>query len=263
MFVLPFDLMFVVSNHLNLISQRFCSPRIYIQYCDRPEPWVAYHNPCQTQYYNDTITLRDVLFPTLSDESILNKASFDKIVDLCNSLYQTKSNLTNSKFEGHLRQLDPIDGLRLSTAQMMIHGGGKVLVPGGDLLRMANNIIKLRQLQEYIKEEFSYGPLTVTALSMDDFITNPLEFTSTYLNILAGDDTKLIVGKPRKGRRIIKSIASTFARNYNETKANENHKHVTTGKHEDRKELLESLKNDEVLGPVLDAIEVLVDAALR
>jgi hypothetical protein len=146
---------------------------------------------------------------------------------------------------------------------MMIHGGGKILVPGGDLLRMANNIIKLRQLQEYIEKEFSYGPLTVTALSMDDFITNPLEFTSTYLNILAGDDTKLIVGKPRKGRAIIKSIASTFARNYNETKAKENHKHVTTGKHEDRKELLESLKNDEVLGPVLDAIEVLVDAALR
>ena len=230
----------------------------------RPEPWVKYHNPCQTNYYNDTVTLRDVLFPTLSDESIISRESFDKIVDLCNSLYQTQVNLTNAKFEGHLQQLPPIDGLKLSTAQMMIRGGGRILVPGGDLLRMANNIIKLRQLQDYLASDASYGQMSVEYLSMDEFITNSLNFTSTYLNILVGDDTKLFAGKPRRGKALIRSIAGRFAKTYNETKSKESHKHVTSnGKHKDRVELMESLKKDEVLGPVLDAIEVLVNDALK
>ncbi|KAL3805638.1 hypothetical protein HJC23_005882 [Cyclotella cryptica] len=229
-----------------------------------PEPWVKNHNPCKTEYFNDTTSLRDLLFPTLADESILSKESFDKVVQLCNSLYQTKTTLEKEKFEGHLHQLDPISGLKLSTAQMMIRGGGVTLMPGGDLLRMANNIIKLKQLKDYLKENtHKYRPLTVVALSMDDFITDPLAFTSSYLKILmGGNPLTLFENKPRKGEAIMKSIASKFAHNYNEMKSKEKHEHVTTGKHSDRQELMESLKNDELFGPILDAIEDLVNDAL-
>lgn len=230
-----------------------------------PEPWVKHHNPCKLEYFNDTITLRDVLFPTLSDHSILSRESFDKVVQLCNSLYQTQPNLVNEKFEGHLHQLDPVDGLKLSTAQMIIRGGGVMLMAGGDLLRMANNIIKLNQLKDFlVHNDTSYPPLNVVALSMDEFIADPFQFTSSYLNILTGGDTtQLFRNKPIRGRMVMKSIAKRFARNYNETKSKANHTHVTTGKHGDRRELMESLKSDEVLGPILDAIEKLVDDVLH
>jgi hypothetical protein len=205
-----------------------------------------------------------LFFPTLSDRSILSKESFDKILDVCNSLYQTRPDLKKEHFKGHLHNLDPIDGLKLSTAQMMIRGGGVMLMPGGDLLRMANNIIKLKQLQEYLEKNgsTSYKPFIVVALSMDDFITNPVEFTTTYLKILAGDQKLLLEDKPSQGNAMMKVIANRFARNYNKMKNKEEHKHVTTGKHDDQKELIESLKNDEVFGPVLDAIERLVNDAL-
>lgn len=204
-----------------------------------------------------------MIFPTLSDESILTKESFDRVVNLCNSLYQKKPNTKNEKFEGHLHQLDPIDGLKLSTAQMMIRGGGVILMPGGDLLRMSNNIIKLRQLEEYLAtNSTSPRSLSVAALSMDDFITDPTKFTLSYLNILTGN-TQLFRDQQRKGKAVVEYIANQFGQNYNKMKSKEKHEHVTTGKHDDRPELIESLKNDEILGPILDAIERLVNDALH
>ncbi|KAL7521988.1 hypothetical protein ACHAWX_006684 [Stephanocyclus meneghinianus] len=230
-----------------------------------PEPWVKNHHPCKTEYFNDTTSLRDLLFPTLADELILSKESFDTVVQLCKSLYQTNTTLEGEKFEGHLHQLDPVSGLKLSTAQMMIRGGGVTLMPGGDLLRMANNIIKLKQLKEYLREnELEYRPLTVVALSMDDFIIDPLAFTAEYLKILIGANPQsFFEHKPQKGKTIMKSIASKFARNYDEVKSKEKHEHITTGKRNDRHELIQSLKNDEVFGPILDAIEGLVNDALH
>ena len=250
----------LIFNDGILLTLCFLLPFVF-----SPEPWVKNHNPCKLEYFNNTTTLRDVLFPTLSDHSILSKESFDDVVQLCNSLYQTKPNLENKRFERHLHQLDPIDGLKLSTAQMIIRGGGVMLMAGGDLLRMANNIIKLNQLEDFLaKNETSHPPLTVKSLSMDDFIINPLQFSSSYLNTLTGGDTaQFFQDKPIKGRSVMKAIANRFARNYNETKNKENHTHVTTGKHRDRQKLIESLKSDEVLGPILDAIEKLVDGVLQ
>lgn len=220
---------------------------------------MTHHNPCKVNYINETTTLKDVLFPTLSDRSILSKDSFDKVVNLCKSLYRTKPHLRNGKFKQHLHQLNPVDGLKLSTAQMMIRGGGVILMPGGDLLRMGNNIIKFEQLKAYSETNHeAYAPLTVEALSMDDFITDPLKFTQSYLKILTGSSAG---DNPSKGKRVMRSIAKRFAQKY--TKNQEDEKHVTTGKHEDKEELLESLKHDKILGPILDAIESLVNDALR
>ena len=223
---------------------------------------MTHHNPCKINYINDTTTLKDVLFPTLSDRSILSQDAFDKVVNLCKSLYQTKPHLRDGKFKQHLHQLDPIDGLKLSTAQMMIRGGGVVLMPGGDLLRMANNIIKFEQLRAYTETNHeTYKPLAVEALSMDDFITDPLKFTQSYLKILTGSTVNLFRDNPTKSGRVMGSIAKRFAQKY--TKNQEDEKHVTAGKHEDKEELLESLKQDEILGPILDAIESLVNDALK
>ncbi len=61
----------------------------------------------------------------------------------------------------------------------------------------------------------------------------------------------------------MKSNASKFARNYNEMKSKEKLEHVTTGKHSGRRELMQSLKNDELFSPILDAIEDLVNDVLK
>ena len=114
-----------------------------------PEPWVKNHQPCQLEYADSKLTLKHLLFPTLSDYGIMKRKDFDRISKLCRSHYQRTPELKTQTYEGHLQQLDPIDGLRLSTSQMMIRGGGEILIPGGDLLRMANTIIKLRELQLY------------------------------------------------------------------------------------------------------------------
>ena len=234
------------------------------------------HDPCHLQYDNSNTTLKDLLFPTLSIETtkvILTPQNFDDISQLCSSLYQTIPSLKDAKFKGHLQQLDPIDGLKLSTAHMMIRGGGVLLMPGGDILRMANNIVKLKQLQEYVTEQQQQHengvkrnkPFTVVTVSMDDFLTDPIQFITTYLTFLTGDNYEQHLC-PNEGAKVcqkrMKSIAKSFEQSYNNIKG-VGQKHVTTGKHENRTELLEALRGDGLFGPILDRIELLVEEALE
>jgi hypothetical protein len=129
-------------SYLRTASTRMSSAMLQLIYS--PEPWVTNHNPCQLEYVDSKLTLKHLLFPTLSDSGIMKKRDFDRIVKTCRSLFRMSPELKTQSYEGHLHHLDPVDGLRLSTSQMMIRGGGAILIPGGDLLRMANNIIKLR-----------------------------------------------------------------------------------------------------------------------
>ena len=187
---------------------------------------------------------------------------FDQIAKVCRSLYQTKPELKDKLFDGHLHQLDPVDGLRLSTSQMMIRGGGKLLMPGGDILRMANTIIKLEELESYLpsKQGGRNHPFTLVTVSMDDFISDPAKFTTAYLNFLLGNNTQMIC--PRKNcTRKIKSIAKEFEQKYQ--KINEKGTaHVTTGRHSNKEKLMDLLKSDSLFGPILDGIEGLVNEAL-
>lgn len=211
------------------------------------------------------MTLKDVLFPTLSVSKIMTKENFDELAKVCRSLYRAKPKMENEVFEGHLHQLDPLDGLRLSTTQMMIRGGGKVLMPGGDLLRMANTIIKLHQLQSYLrsKREYRNNPFTLVTVSMDDFISDPAKFTETYLDFLLGvDHTQLTCpGKNCANKIILKKLGKSFELGYQKMN-DKGSSHVTTGRHSNKDELKDILKKDPLFGPILDRIEELVDEAL-
>jgi len=220
-----------------------------------PEPWVKrkYH-PCELKYVDSNSTLEDLLFPTLSDSVIMTKENFNEIARVCRSLYRTTPELENEVFEGHLHQLNPVEGLRLSISQMMIRGGGQMLLPGGDLLRMANTIIKLRALQ-------STHRFTLVTVSMDDFLSDPAKFTATYLNFLLGNNTQPICPRANCAQKI-KRIAKEFEQKYQKM-SNKGSSHVTTGRHSsDRDKLKDSLKNDPLFGPILDRIEGLVNEAL-
>ena len=192
--------------------------------------------------------------------TILTKNDFHEIAKVCRSLYRTNSDLANEYFEGHLHRLDPSDGLKLSTAQMMIRGGGVTRVAGGDMLRMANNIIKLKQLQlseanGNINGEGRAQKLTIVTVSMDDFIANPVKFTTTYLNFLLGDDAHIVAPKR------LKAIAKKFEKKYTSI-IDEGGKHVTHGKYDNREQLKDLLKNDPLFGPILDRTKKIVEEAL-
>lgn len=226
-----------------------------------PEPWVKNHQPCQLEYADSKLTLKHLLFPTLSDYGIMKRKDFDRVSKLCRSLYQSTPELKTEAYEGHLQQLDPIDGLRLSTSQMMIRGGGEILIPGGDLLRMANTIIKLREMQLYQEQYGNHRHrFIVDTVSMDDFISDPETFTSRYLNFLLGNNTNLIC-PGRSCQQRIEMTSKSFGKKY-ATMKEKGSSHVTTGTHTDKEMMKNALKQDPILGPVLDRIEGLVSEEL-
>ena len=58
-------------------------------------------------------------------------------------LYQSNPTTAKWNFHNHIRNFEPKDALSLSTIHMMTQGKS-----GDDILRMANNIIKLREVQK-------------------------------------------------------------------------------------------------------------------
>ena len=120
-------------------------------------------------------------------------------------------------------------------------------------MRMANNIIKFKNLQTspWVPQE-KRERLRVLTLSMDDYISNSTAFSKKYLDFVLGRDDSIV---PRDLRlRAAKEGQGNPSRKGN---------HVTQGKHGDREELKQSLRDDPVLGPVLIQIELLVDEAMQ
>ncbi|KAL7449764.1 hypothetical protein ACHAWC_001792 [Mediolabrus comicus] len=147
---------------------------------------------------------------SLGSYRIMEYEDFPIISQMCHEVYSKVSD--SPGFYTHLRTLSPKDGLLLATTYLM-------LGHGGDLLRMANNIIKLRQLQLLEKQiqihqhtlhtqsqyhhnngkhhrgDMVYkGPATTTdgmriqvlTLSMDNFISLPKQTILQFLNFVFG-----------------------------------------------------------------------------
>lgn len=119
--------------------------------------------------------------------------------------------LETQAYEGHLQQLNPVDGLRLTASQMMICGGGEILVPGADLLQMANTIITLCEL--YLAKQRNRHCLSVVTVLMDDFISDPEIFTTRYLDFLLGNNSNLICFQ-KSCQSKIKMVAKSFGEKY-------------------------------------------------
>jgi hypothetical protein len=250
-----------VCGYVNLIPS-MSTPCITLS----PEPWVKDQNPCDIEWHEGEITdnFADMVLPTLSKskyESLrlkfkgqfMSREDFDAIRNDCLSLYQTRGELKNASFLTHLMNYDPPEGLRLATAEMMIQGFGN----GGDILRMANNIIKLKQAQIKLnnnpKYQASNRGLHIYTMSLDDFIAQPGFSALKFFNFVLESSPVPQVRKEEAARR--------YWQHYQDKKINKNN-HITHNKSGDDVMLTEYLRQDRVFGPSLIRIELLVEAAL-
>ncbi|KAL3763699.1 hypothetical protein ACHAWU_008021 [Discostella pseudostelligera] len=239
-----------------------------------PERWVHTDNPCEASYdSSENKSLASFVLPLLSSKTTITSEQLDAIVAMCHSLYQSNStstssttmsgevNLISATFYEHLLKLNRFDGLRLATAQMVISSSAaNGHLAGGDILRMGQNILQFENLLMLLSSSSTaLIPSKMTkrrkfhllTLSMDDY-TGIKNTTIRFLDFVFGDH-----GVPRELR--VKG-AEDFESSSNRSKKGQ---HVTLGKHGDREELIQSLRDDSVLGPVLSEIEVLVEDALR
>lgn len=223
-----------------------------------PEKWVHVDDPCE-QFYDDGETLTSHVVNTLAlelDEEVESMQHvMDGIVAMCRELYQSKEPLKEASFYEHLRELDQYDGLRLATAQMTVSSGlANRHLAGGDILRMANNLIKFKHLRDASTPNNRIELLTV---SMDDFIKNTADNTHKFLNFVFGEDDSII---PNEVRR---KAAQKQEYKYERKKGRA---HVTQTNPEDKtkKEALrEMMKGDLQLSSILNQTDILVNEALE
>lgn len=240
-----------------------------------PESWIQHQNPCDTEYYEQGQYMGnygDMIAPALSKSSyeslnlqldgrLLLPKDFDAIRRDCESLYQTKDGLQNANLLTHLLNLDPPEGIRLATSEMMIQGYDN----GGDILRMANNIIKLKQAQMKYAQQYQTDDvdnnnnnnirgLHIYTMSLDDFIARPAEAAHRFFDFVL--DSKNTVLHDR-----IDTASRSYWQHYNDKKLDDSN-HITHGKMGDGEQLKEYLRQDSVFGPTLHKIELLVEAAL-
>ena len=139
---------------------------------------------------------------------------------------------------------------------------------GGDILRMGQNILQFENLRTLLSS--TSGPLStipmierssfhLLTLSMEDYLASEKNITLKFLNFVLGDDghnnTAVLVPKYLRVKAAEEFESGTIR--------SKNRPHMTQGKHDDREELIQSLREDSALGPVLSEIGVLVDRALR
>ena len=225
------------------------------------ESKVHWDSPCHHLYNDTEQPLSSYIIPTLSswaDQTTsaapdVTQEQMDDIVDMCQSLYQNDSKMRDATFYEHLMQLTKKDGVRLATAQMTIASGdGNKHYAGGDLLRMANNMVKFQKLQQSHPSN-----IQLLTLSMDDFIHDTAAGTLQFLNFVFGQDNEAM---PQELRQL---AALKQAAKY-ERKKKGSHVTQEDSKAKDRlkKILRNTLMKDRHLGPILNLTEVLVNEVL-
>ena len=237
----------------------------------KSEMWITKQNPCMVTYPNGEL-YADYVLPSLSkrsyqslninyDSRLILPSEFDAIANDCISLYQKRIGLEHANQFEHLMNLDPPDGLRLSTAELTIQGHEN----GGDLLRMANNILKLKQAEKIVQNSWMVNnrEFQVYTLSLDDFITQPGKSALDFLNFVfddnhhhqAGYGDDAVVTLRQKEAAAIKYEQTYLAKK-------EGSRHITDGKASNKEQLKEYLRRDPVFGPPIQKIETLVETAL-
>ena len=245
---------------------------IYHAQYPTPEVWVKSVDPCTEELWFERQSLGELVGPTLlmGDKPIMEYDDVESLHQLCTTLYQPKQ-ADKSKdwsYYTHLRHLNPQSSLSLATTHMMIQGKS-----GGDILRMANNMIKLKQLQQledHIRISQHLVPpkpnermLQVMTLSMEEFTTDPRATTLRFLDFALEDASPMEV-KER--------IATEYEQSYLE-KVKKGDEHITADKelqngdnqnmNEMKGEMEDYLRKHELFGRVLGNIETLVQESLR
>jgi hypothetical protein len=186
----------------------------------------------------------------------MNQTDFRELDDRCNFLFQNaeRPDLKNQYLYKHLHELDPTLGVQLSTLHMMTQ-----VVTGGDITRMASNIIKLNELKHAVSRSNALHHVAaanpndeivqVISLSTDDFILDPSGMARRFIDFCFGntisDDIK-------------REIAKRYEQSYIDLKSGS---HVThTRGNTDM--LKEALRADSLFGRVLGSLENVVEQAL-
>jgi hypothetical protein len=239
-----------------------------------PEQWVKKVHPCIEERWYDTQTYRDLVQSTLlvGKNPIMKYTDFDDLRDVCTSLYQTGDASKESKkpwnYYTHLRHLDPQDALSMATSHMLIQG-----ITGGDIVRMANNIVKLNQVMK-LEDQIRLSPshenkydksrmIQVMTMSMEEFIHEPHVATMRFLDFALEESTSFTVKE---------QIAIEYAKAYHD-KIKKGDKHITNDKTitnggdiniaEKKEEMIDFLRQHRLFGRVLGNIERLIDEALE
>eukprot|EP00571_Detonula_confervacea_P000592 CAMPEP_0172320304 /NCGR_PEP_ID=MMETSP1058-20130122/40238_1 /TAXON_ID=83371 /ORGANISM="Detonula confervacea, Strain CCMP 353" /LENGTH=445 /DNA_ID=CAMNT_0013035539 /DNA_START=148 /DNA_END=1485 /DNA_ORIENTATION=+ len=243
---------------------------IYHAQYPTPELWVKSIDPCTEELWFDRQSLGDLVRPTLllGDDPVMQYDDFESLHRVCTELYRTRDEAKEWSFYTHLRHLDPQSALSLATTHMMIQGKS-----GGDILRMASNIVKLKQLQQ-LEDQIRLSQhvpspephermIQVMTLSMQEFTEHPKAATLRFLDFALGDASppEVKVG-----------IAREYKKSYDE-KVKKGDEHITNDKEimngqqenivEKKEELEGYLREHELFGRVLGNIERLVQDALR
>lgn len=249
---------------------------IYHSQYPTPESWVKSINPCSPELWREHESLATMVSSTLFTgmHPIMQYEDFEALHSICTSLFRTASTSQEWSYYTHLRHLDPpTDALALATSHMMIQG-----ISGGDILRMANNIVKLNQVQQLeervrlSRHDLSSSSSSMTeqprmiqvlTLSMDDFMSQPRETTLRFLDFALHDTVP---------REMKDKLVMQYEQSYNEklNDAGDFHitanKVVTNGQELDlvqrKEEWMQYLRGHELFGRVLGNIELLVNDAL-
>ncbi|KAL7464216.1 hypothetical protein ACHAXS_004550 [Conticribra weissflogii] len=255
-----------------------------------PERWIHKAMPCEHRYFpecyikelttesisksvetticetagdsDEEESIKSLILPTLEEVS---PKQFDKAYRMCRSLFRNEnSNLfQNSSFYDHLLFLDQRDGIRLSAAQMILSSGlefvngplsiGKLRKrqrhAGADILRMGNNIRKLNELADD-NEQFE-----VLTMDMANWISKPNESAMNVVDFVFGNSMTV-----QDKHTMADSYVELFV-----NKVDDSSNHVTSGKsygEDEKAAMIEMLRQDDALGPILDVVEKLVNEAL-
>jgi len=249
---------------------------IYHTQYPTPESWVKSIDPCTPEFWREHETLASMVSSTLLSgmHPIMEYSDFDALHSLCTSLFRSSSATLDWSYYTHLRHLDPpTDSLSLSTSHMMIQG-----ISGGDILRMANNILKLKQVQQLEERvrlsRHDVGSLAqaaneprmiqVLTLSMDEFMVEPGANALRFLDFAFQGTTTV-------PRGVKEELAMQYEQSYH-AKLNDGDVHitankvVTNGQEMDlvvrKEEWMGYLRGHELFGRILGNIELLVNDAL-
>lgn len=256
----------MIRNPFDMIVSNF----LYHSQDPTPESWVHFRDPCDSFYrYADgtNVSLASLILPTLSTSyingtQIVAQLEFDRALSACRALYQSTPSLQSATYYAHLRNMNFSQGVLLSAAQSTIQVAPNA---GGDVFRMANNIVKLRDLQLNISSstkpetrgDGNNDPqLLVMSTSMENWITDPKGSAMKVLEFAFGLDSMVVSTKLKR------EASRRYANTYTHLKKDKHYNHVTHGRHNNSEELKNVLRKNAEFGPSLARIEALVEEAL-
>lgn len=236
-----------------------------------PEKWVNTVDPCTEELWFERQSLGELVGPTLmaGEAPVVRAEDVGALHDICKGIYRNSGGKSKEwSYYQHLRHLDSRKAIQLATTHMTIQG-----LSGGDMLRMANNIVKLKQVQQledHIRASQHVLPvqphermIQVMTLSMTEFTEEPRSATLRFLDFALEDAVT---------PEVKEKIAADYEQSYNE-KLKSGNEHITADKEilngrgqnivKQKGALDNFLRKHNVFGRVLGNIERLVNDSLR